>query len=70
MQVRSGARQLELLLGWAGEFGERALSIAIAALRARDLRRVERADHAVTAVCPGFSDARADGVALAPAVGQ
>jgi transposase len=98
VQVRSGARQLEQLLGWAGQFDERvwavesagglgyllaqqlvgsgervldvpatlasrvrvlatsksqktdrhdALSIAIAALRARDLRRVERADHAV-----------------------
>jgi transposase len=98
VQVRSGARQLEQLLGWAREFDERvwavesagglgyllaqqlvgageqvldvpatlasrvrvlatsksqktdrhdALSIAIAALRARDLRRVERADHAV-----------------------
>jgi transposase len=98
VQVRSGPRQLEQLLGWAAAFeapvwavesagglgyllaqqlvgaGERvldvpatlasrvrvlatsksqktdrhdALSIAIAALRARDLRPVERADHAV-----------------------
>jgi transposase len=98
LQVRSGPRQLEELLGWAAEFGDRtwavesagglgyllaqqlvgagervldvpptlasrvrvlatsksqktdphdALSIAVAALRARDLRAVEQADHAV-----------------------
>src|ERR1700690_2526599 len=98
VQVRSGSRQLEQLLGWAAEFEERiwavesagglgyllaqqlvgageavvdvpatlasrvrvlatsksqktdshdALSIAIAALRARDLQLVQRADHAV-----------------------